>query len=125
LGLQISIREFGDIIVLDLRGRSTVNDSESETLSRYLRKLISSDARKLLLNVADLEQIDSSGISVIIDTYVSLRDKGGELKLLRPGGSVLEVLRVLRLLEVIPSFEDENQAVASFRPRRSAAYCPG
>jgi len=122
LGLQISIREFGDIIVLDLRGRSTVNDSESETLSRYLRKLISSDARKLLLNVADLEQIDSSGISVIIDTYVSLRDKGGELRLLRPGGPVLAVFEVLRLLEIIPSFGDEAEAIASFRPRSYAAH---
>ena len=125
MGLQISTRECGDIAVLDLRGRSTVNDSESEALRSYLAELVAAGVRKLLLNVADLKQIDSSGISVIIDTYVSLRDKGGELKLLRPGGSVLEVLRVLRLLEDIPSFEDENQAVASFRPRRSAAYCPG
>jgi len=121
VGLQISIRESGDILVVDLRGRSTINGSESETLARYLKKLAAGGVRKLLLNIADLEQIDSSGISAIIGGFVSLRDQGGELKLLRPCGSVLEVFRVLRLLEIIPSFDDETQAVASFRPRSYAA----
>jgi anti-sigma B factor antagonist len=121
VGLQISTRECVDITVLDLRGRSTVNDSESDVLRSYLTELVSGGVRKLLLNVADLKQIDSSGISVIIDTYVSLRDKGGELRLLRPGGPVLAVLQVLRLLEIIPSFNDEAEAVASFRPRSYAA----
>jgi len=122
VGLQISTRECGDIAVLDLRGRSTVNDSESEALRSYLAELVAAGVRKLLLNVADLKQIDSSGISVIIDTYVSLRDKGGELRLLRPGGPVLAVFEVLRLLEIIPSFDDEAEAIASFRPRSYAAH---
>jgi len=122
VGLQISTRECGDIAVLDLRGRSTVNDSESEALRSYLAELVAAGVRKLLLNVADLKQIDSSGVSVIIDTYVSLRDKGGELRLLRPGGPVLAVFEVLRLLEIIPSFDDEAEAIASFRPRSYAAH---
>jgi anti-sigma B factor antagonist len=116
VGLQISIRESGDVTVLDLRGRSTI-DGESELLSNRLRKLIANGVRKLVLNLADLTQVDSSGVGVIIDTYVSLKDQVGDLKLLRPRGRVLEVLRVLHLLEIIPSFEDENQALASFRPQ--------
>jgi len=74
-----------------------------------------------LLNITDLKQVDSSGVRVIVDTYVSLRDKAGELKFLRPRGSVLEVFRVLHLLEIIPSFDDETQALASFRTRSYAA----
>jgi len=62
-----------------------------------------------------------SGVAVIVGTYVSLRDQGGDLRLLRPCGRVLEVFRVLHLLEVIPSFEDETQALASFRPQSYAA----
>jgi hypothetical protein len=54
-------------------------------------------------------------VGVIIDTYVSLRDQGGDLKLLCPRGRVREVLRVLRLLEIIPYFENETKALASFR----------
>jgi anti-anti-sigma factor len=78
--------------------------------------LVVNGARKLLLNLADLTQVDSSGVSIIVETYVSLRGKGGDLKFLRPGGHVLEVFKELHLLEIIPSFEGETQALASFRP---------
>jgi anti-sigma B factor antagonist len=117
MGLQISIRECGAVTILDLRGRSTIDGGESELLGGRLSKLVADGVRKLLLNLANLTQVDSSGVSVIVGTYVSLRAKGGELKLLCPCGRVLEVLRILHLLEIIPSFEDETQAVASFRPQ--------
>jgi anti-anti-sigma factor len=83
--------------------------------------LIANGVRKLLLNLADLTQVDTTGVGVIIETYISLRDRGGELKLLCPCGRVLEVFRVLRLLKFIPSFEDETQALASFRLKGYAA----
>jgi len=60
--------------------------------------------------------VDSSGVGVIVAAYVSLKRQGGDLKLLCPCGRVLEVLTVFRLLDTIPSFEDETQALASFRP---------
>ena len=117
MGLQISSRENGDVSVLDLRGRSTIDTGESESLSKHLRDLTVSGKRKLLLNLLNLSQIDSSGVSIIIEMYVSLKRRGGELKLLAPRGRVLRVLRVFRLLDVIPSFEDEAQALESFQPR--------
>jgi len=121
VGLQISIREVGDITILDLRGRSTLNGGESELLSSHLQELVANGVRKLLLNLAELTQVDSSGLSIIVGTFVSLRDQGGELKLLWSRGRVLEVFKVLRLLEIIPSFEDETQALASFRLRGYSA----
>ena len=121
MGLQISVRESGDVTILDLRGRSTIDGGESELLGIRLRKLLASDVRNLLLNLANLTQVDSSGVSVIIQTCVSIRRKSGDLRLLCPRGRVLEVLTVLRLLEVIESFEDETQALASFRPRGYSA----
>ena len=57
VGLQISIRKSGDVTIVDLRGRSTINDGESEQFSRGLGKLVASGARKLLLNLADLTQM--------------------------------------------------------------------
>jgi anti-anti-sigma factor len=116
VGLQISIRESGDVTILDLRGRSTIDGGESQLLSSQLQKLLATGVRKLLLNLGDLTQVDSSSVSIIVGTYVSLRSQGSELKLLRPGGHVLEVFRVLRLLEIIPTFENETEALASFRP---------
>ena len=120
MALQISIRESGDSTIVDLRGKSTI-DGESELFGRRLKKLIAEGRSKLLLNLAELAQVDTSGIGVIIAAFVSLRDRGGELKLLRPRGHVLEVFKVVRLLEIIPSFEDEAEALASFRPRSHAA----
>jgi anti-sigma B factor antagonist len=116
VGLQVLIRKSGDVTILDVRGRSTVDNSESELLSSHLQELVANGVRKLLLNLAELTQVDSSGISIIVESYVSLKRQGGDLRLLCPRGRVLEVLRVLRLLETIPSFEDEAQAVGSFRP---------
>src|SRR5258708_1106084 len=66
-------------------------------------------------------QLDSSGVSAITGTYVFLRRQGGSLKLLCPGGRVRAVLRVIHMPEIIPTFEDETQALASFQLRGSSA----
>jgi len=116
VGLNVSIRKSGDVTVLELRGRSTINGGESELLSAYLKELAASGTRNLLLNLTNLTQVDSSGVAVIVTAYVKLKGQGGDLKLLRPCGRVLEVLKVLHLLEIIPGFENESEAVASFRP---------
>jgi anti-anti-sigma factor len=116
VGLNVSIRKSGDVTILNLRGRATINGGESELLSSHLQGLVASGARKLLLNLENLTQVDSSGVKVIVTTYVSLKAQRGDLKLLYPCGPVLEVLRVLRLLEIIPSFDDESDGLASFRP---------
>ena len=121
MGLAISIREIDDVTVLDLRGRSTIDDGSSELLSSQLRKLVANGVRKLLLNLVNLTQVDSSGISIVVGTYVSLKRQGGDLKLLCPYGRVLEVLTVFHLLNTIPTFEDEAQALASFRLRSQSA----
>jgi anti-sigma B factor antagonist len=109
-----------DVTILDLRGRSTIG-GDSDLLSSRLQKLLAIGVRKLLLNLADLTQVDSSGISAIVGTYVSLKRRGGDLKLLCPRGRVLAVMGLVHLLDIIPSFEDETQALASFRPRGYSA----
>lgn len=117
MGLEISMRERGDVDVLDLLGRSTIDGGESEVLSKHLRNLIAKGKRKLLLNLLNLSQIDSSGVSIIVEMFVSLKRSGGELKLLSPRGRVLDVLKVFRLLDIIPSFDDEIEALENFRAR--------
>ena len=121
VGLDISIRESGDVTILDLQGRLTISGGESELLSGHLKELVAKGVRKLLLNMGDLSQVDSSGVGIIIETYVSLKRHDGDLKLLCPGGRVLQVLNVFHLLDTIPSFDDEAQALASFGPRSYSA----
>jgi anti-anti-sigma factor len=116
VGLQISTRKYDEVTILDLRGRSTIDGGESELLSSHLHELATNGVHKVLLNLANLTQVDSSGVGVIIETYVSLKHQAGDLKLLCPRGRVLEVLNVFHLLDTIPSFADETQALTSFRP---------
>jgi len=113
------MRECGDVSILDLRGRSTIDGGETELLSKHLRDLAAQGKRKLLLNLVKLSKIDSSGVSVIVEMCVSLKRKAGELKLLAPRGRVLDVLRVFRLIDVIPCFDDETEALKSFQSRNS------
>ena len=116
MGLQISIRQSRDVTILDLRGRAILDERDSLLLGSNLERLVASGVRKVLLNLTEVTQLDSSGVTVIVRTYRSLRGQGGELKLLLPGGRVLEMFRELHLLKLIPSFEDEIQALDSFRP---------
>jgi anti-anti-sigma factor len=106
--LQISIRESGDVTILDLQGRATIG-ADSDLLSSPLQRLAAKGVQKLLLNLAGVTQLDSSGISAITRMSVSLSRQGGSL--------VLEVLRVIHLPDIIPTFEDETEALASFRPQ--------
>jgi anti-sigma B factor antagonist len=114
VGLEIASQEASDVTILHLRGRATIGGGESELLSTHLRELLASGARKLLLNLKELTQVDSSGVGIIVGTCVALRRRGGDLKLLNPHDKVRKVLMVFRLLEVIECFEDEAQAMASF-----------
>ena len=118
--LQILVRQCNDVTILDLTGKATIDASEGELLSKRLRALTDNGKHKLLLNLANLTQVDSTGISAIVESYLCLQRQDGELKLLGPRGRVLEVLTLFRLLDVIPSFIDERQALASFRPQSYA-----
>jgi len=118
MGLQIAIRHAGDVAILDLQGRATIGPS-NDSLSANLRKLIDGGSNKIILNLAGATQIDSSSISTIVRAFVSLRNRGGALKLLSPGGNVKLVLEMLRLLNVIPYFDDEAAALLSFEARKA------
>jgi len=121
VSIQVSVRESADVTIVDLEGRATIGP-DNDLLSSNLRNLIAGGARKLLLNLVDLTQVDSSSIGTIAGTFVSLGRQGGSLKLLRPRGRVLTALRVMRLLDSIPTFEDEDDALASFRSWGQSAH---
>ena len=117
MALQISIRESDGITILDLQGRATISDGESELLKSKLEELIAIGVRKFLLNLADMNHVDSSGFSVIVKACVSLREKGGDLRFIRPTGRALLAFNALRLVDLIRTFDNEDEALASFRPK--------
>ena len=107
---------------MDLQGRATISDGECDLLRVKLEELLASGVRKLLLNLAELTQVDSAGFSIVAKVCVTLRDQGGDLRFVGPnGGRALMAIKVLRLLDMIPTFDNEKEALASFRPKSSVA----
>ena len=113
--LQVSTRTSDDVTVVVLQGKATIG-ANSDLLSRRLRSLAASRARKILLNLADLEQMDSSGIAAILGTHVSLLRQGGSLKLCSPSNRVRDVLEAMKLINILSTFDNEVEALDSFRP---------
>ena len=118
LRFQISTRQFGDVTILDLQG--SLLGTEGERLRVFSKSFVDIYPGKLLFNLAGLQQIDSSGICVVVQAHLSLKKRGGNLKLITPHGQARDTLMVLHLLEIIPTFEDEAQALASFKQSSAA-----
>ena len=111
--LEASVRQSADVTILDLEGRATIGPG-NDLLASELGRLVQGGARKLLVNLRGVKQVDSSSISTLVRTFVSLQNTGGSLKLLSPQGRVRAVLSLTRLLKAIPNFDDEGAALASF-----------
>src|SRR5277367_7093968 len=111
--LEVSSRESGGIHYVSVNGRLTIGEP-SEHLSEFVQKLIQQGARKVIVNLNDIPQIDSSGISALVKLSISLARQGGGLHLVCGQGRVRDALTVTRLVEAIPTFENEASASASF-----------
>jgi anti-sigma B factor antagonist len=113
LSVEISIRDAGSVRILDASGRITIGES-SDRLHQALRDLADQGWRKILVNLTDVAQIDSSGISALVRNSISIGRAGGSLRLLVGSGRVRDTLTVTRLVEAIPTFSDEATALSSF-----------
>jgi anti-sigma B factor antagonist len=114
MGLQITTRKSGNVTILDLAGRIVIGVS-NDSLSAELRKFAEAGASEIVVNLEGVTQIDSSGISTLVRSFVTLERQGGGLKILNPTGHVKEVLELTRLIQAIPAFTDEGKAIAAFR----------
>ena len=113
IGLRLSVRHVADVVIVDLHGKATIG-RDNDLLDNQLRQLIDEGNDKILLNLNDVTQMDSSSISSVIRAFKSLERRGASLKLTGPRGNVRLVLNTVHLLDVVPTTEDESQAIASF-----------
>jgi anti-sigma B factor antagonist len=110
--LEINTRTEGDIVVVEPHGRATLGEN-SEIFDRELQRVAAGN-KKLLVDLTNLIQIDSSGISALVRQCTGLSRKGGSLRLVVPEGRVRDALTLTRLLDAIPSFENLSSAIESF-----------
>lgn len=114
MSLQGTCREIGDIAIVDFSGKITLGEGSS-MLRRTIRELIDRGHRKIVLNLSDVDYIDSSGIGELVSGYTTVRGVEGELKLLHLTRRVHDLLQITRLFTVFDVQSDEDSALRSFR----------
>jgi len=113
VSMKLSTRQVDDVTILDLSGRITLGEG-SVQLREAIKDLLAHGSRKILLNLGDVNYIDSSGIGELVSAYTTVRNQGGDLKLLNLTKKVHDLLQITKLYTVFDVKDDEASAVSSF-----------
>ncbi len=113
MSMKASTRQVDGITIVDLSGRITLGEG-SVVLRDTIKDLLSKGQKKILLNLGDVSYIDSSGIGELVSAFTSVRNQGGELKLLHLTKKVHDLLQITKLYTVFDVKDDEATAISSF-----------
>ena len=114
MSMKISTRNVDGVSILDCSGRITLGEG-SITLRDTVRELLGKGQKKILLNLGDVTYIDSSGIGELVSAFTTVRNQGGELKLLNLTKKVHDLLQITKLYTVFDVKDDEATAVKAFK----------
>lgn len=114
MNLRATAREAGSVIVIDLSGRITLGEG-SALLRQMIRENLGKGHKKIILNLGEVNYIDSSGIGELVSGYTTVTSQGGELKLLNLTKRVHDLLQITKLFTVFDVYSDERIAVRSFQ----------
>ncbi|HEX9628912.1 MAG TPA: STAS domain-containing protein [Pyrinomonadaceae bacterium] len=114
INLYIQERHVGDVTVLDLKGRVRVGGA-TVALHKSFRSLVQEEKILILLNLAGVTHIDSSGLGELISSHITVFNKGGEIKLVQLTETLRELMSVTKLLTIFDVYENEADALLSFR----------
>jgi anti-sigma B factor antagonist len=112
--LKISERQEGDVTVLDMDGRITIGEG-SVALRSTIRRLLEEGKKNILLNLAGVGYIDSSGIGELVSSYTAINKEGGQLKLLSLTQKLQDLLTITKLLTVFDAYDTEAEALSNFK----------
>jgi anti-sigma B factor antagonist len=113
VSVKLTTRQVGDVTVVDAVGRITLGEGAS-TFRDTVRELAAKGHKKMLLNLAEVSYIDSSGIGEMVSGFTTVANQGGQLKLLNLTKRVKDLLQITKLYTVFEVFDDEAAAVRSF-----------
>jgi anti-sigma B factor antagonist len=111
--LNITTRQSGPVIILDLEGQIRLGETNAN-LHKAVREQVDGGEKNVLLNLARVTGIDSSGLGSLVAAHATLEKNGGEMKLLNLNDRVTELMMITKLLTVFDVFDNEAEAVASF-----------
>ena len=107
-------RRLDDVVILDLSGRITIGEG-TLIIRDHLQKLLNAGDRKFLLNLSDVDYIDSSGLGELVTAFTTVRSQGGQLKLLNLTKRVQDLLQITKLLTVFEAFNSEAEALKTMK----------
>ncbi len=113
MSVKLNTRQVGDVSVVDVAGRITLGEGSS-ALRDALRDMINKNQKKILLNLGEVNYIDSSGIGELVSGFTTVTNSGGQLKLLNLNKRVKDLLQITKLYTVFDVHEDEAGAIRSF-----------
>lgn len=111
--LKISNRRVGPVVIVDLEGQIRIGETNID-LHKTVHELVDAGERKILINLAKVTNIDSSGLGELVASHATLEKHDGEMKLLHLTERIAELMMITKLLTVFDVFEKEDMAVASF-----------
>jgi anti-sigma B factor antagonist len=113
MNLRATPRENGGATIVDMSGRITLGEG-SAMLREMVRDILGKGQKKIILNLADVNYIDSSGIGELVSGFTTVKNQGGELKLLHLTNKVRDLLQITKLYTVFDVHSDEQAAIRSF-----------
>jgi anti-sigma B factor antagonist len=111
--MKASTRQQQDITIVDLSGQIKLGEGSS-VLRETVKDLLGKGRKKILLNLADINYIDSSGVGELVTAFTSVRNQGGELKLLHLTKKVHDILQITKLYTVFDVRDNEVAAISAF-----------
>jgi len=114
MSMSLKPRRIDDVVILDLSGRITIGEG-TLVLRNEIQKLLNSGDAKFLLNLADVDYIDSSGLGELVFSFTTVRNKNGQLKLLNLTRRVRDLLQITKLLTVFETFDSETAALKTLQ----------
>ena len=115
--LRGTCRQIDDVAIVDFSGKITLGEG-SATLRQTVRELVGQGQRKILLNLGDVDYIDSSGIGELVGAYTTVRGASGELKLMQLTKRVKDLIQITRLFTVFDVQSDEAAAIIAFSAKK-------
>lgn len=114
MSMKVATRQVDGVTILDLSGRITLGEG-SVTLRDAVHDVLAKGSKKILLNLDNINYIDSSGIGELVSGFTSVRNAGGELKLLNLTKKVHDLLQITKLYTVFDIWDNEASAISSFK----------
>lgn len=113
MSMKATTRQVKDVTIVDLSGQIKLGEGSS-VLRDTVKDLLGKGQRKILINLGDISYIDSSGIGELVSAFTSVRNQGGELKLLHLTKKVHDLLQITKLYTVFHVLDDEATAIGAF-----------